>query len=264
MRNAGWFGTRLIRLVLLLLLAGVLAPAIPARAGDPMVLWKIVHGQCVPHEKAERDPSPCAEVDLANGESKGYALLKDRKGIAQFLLIPTARVTGIEDPALLYPDAPNYFDDAWRERYFVEERLESPVPRDAMTLAINSALGRSQDQLHIHIDCIRPDVRAILKANLDKIEGVWTPFPVPLAGHHYRSIRISDISLANVNPFRLLADKDPQAADEMGHHTLVVVGATFPDSGDGFILLDGKTDPAHGNLGWGEELQDHDCKVMGK
>ena len=245
-----------------LALAGVLA-SVSAPRGDPSTLWKIVNGKCVPHEQAERDPSPCALVNIPDGTAKGYAVLKDITGIAQFLLIPTARISGIEDPELLDPEATNYFDAAWKERYFVEERLHGPVPRDAMTLAINSVYGRSQNQLHIHIDCIRVDVRAAIDGNLDKVKGVWTPFPVPLAGHHYRSIRLANETLADANPFRILADKDPQAANEMGKHTLVVVGAKFR-SGDGFVLLDDKADRALGDFGSGEELQDHSCKVMGK
>ena len=67
---------------LLVLLAG-LAPT-AGRAADPSALWKIVNGKCVPHETTERDPSPCSSVDLANGADKGFALLKDRDGIAQF------------------------------------------------------------------------------------------------------------------------------------------------------------------------------------
>ncbi len=235
-----------------------------AQAENPSALWDIISGKCVPHEQAERDPSPCSVVDIANGVAKGYVVLKDRDGNTQFLLMPTARISGIEDPQILDPDATNYFDEAWRERYFVEERLGTPVPRNAMTLAINSMTGRSQNQLHIHIDCIRPDVKAILDANLDKVVGVWTPFPIPLAGHAYRSIRITNDTLADANPFRILADQDPAASADMGHHSLVVVGATFPDTGDGFVLLDTKTDIPHGNFASGEELQDHSCKIMQK
>ena len=246
-----------------LIAACTLAP-ISARAENPSALWEIVNGKCVPHEQTERDPSPCSLVDLADGVTKGYVVLKDRDGSTQFLLIPTVRISGIEDPQVLDPEATNYFDEAWRQRYFVEERVGSPVPRNAMTLAINSTTGRSQNQLHIHIDCIRPDVKAILDANLDKVQGVWSQFPIPLAGHIYRGIRITSDTLADTNPFRVLANQDPAASADMGHHTLVVVGATFPDSGDGFVLLDTKTDIPHGNFASGEELQDHDCKIMRK
>ncbi len=213
------------------------------------------------NKEAHRDPDPCAYVSTAHGVGKGFAILKDRRGVAQFLLIPTARITGIEDPAILRSDATNYWDHAWRAHYFVEERLATVLPRDALSLAINSSVGRSQDQLHIHIDCIDPEVRAILHANLERVGKTWAPFPVRLKGHSYRAIRITRETLDDVNPFRVLADSNPAVAAAMGEHTLVVVGETFPKDGLGFVLLDGKANPATGNRGSGEDLQDHSCAV---
>jgi CDP-diacylglycerol pyrophosphatase len=246
-----------------LLLALLLAP-ISGRAADPSALWKIVNGQCVPHEESEHSPSPCAAVDIANGVEKGFAVLKDKNGIAQFLLIPTARIGGIEDPLLLAPGETNYWEAAWQARSFVEQRLHTPLPRDALSLAINSVKGRTQDQLHIHVDCIRSDVHDILVANLDKITTAWAVLPTPLAGHLYRAIRINQSTLDGVDPFRLLADADPKVVAEMGTHTLVAVGATFPNNTSGFVLLDDHADLAAGDRGSGEELQDHTCAIAPK
>jgi CDP-diacylglycerol pyrophosphatase len=247
-----------MRLKQAVLLGLVLAPA-AAQAADPSALWNIVNGKCVPHEQTERDPSPCSEVDLANGVDKGFVVLKDMNGIAQFLLIPTARISGIEDPKILAPGETNYWDAAWRARYFVDERLHTALPRDAVSLAINSSVGRSQNQLHIHIDCLRPDVRAALAANLGEVKGVWTPFPVALAGHRYQAIRINQETLDGVNPFRVLADNDPQAQRDMGSHTLVLIGETFEDGTTGFVLLDDHATLAAGDAASGEQLQDHSC-----
>ncbi len=61
-------------------------------ATDPDILWKIVHGKCVVDETRLGHPAPCAVVDLA----RGYAILKDIVGETQYLLIPTARVTGAQ------------------------------------------------------------------------------------------------------------------------------------------------------------------------
>ena len=61
-----------------------------------------------------RNPAPCSIVDLS-----GLAMwcLKAFPGATQFLLLPDgARHEGIEDPAILAPDAPNYWDEAWRAR----------------------------------------------------------------------------------------------------------------------------------------------------
>src|SRR5262249_46208157 len=156
-------------------------------------------------EESEHTPSPCAAVHISDGVEKGFAVLKDKNGIAQFLLIPTARIGGIEDPALLGANETNYWDAAWQARSFVEESLNVSLPRDALSLATNSVKGRTQDQLHIHIDCIRPDVHDILAANLDKITTTWAELPTPLEGHRYRAIRIDQSTLDGVNPFHLLA-----------------------------------------------------------
>src|ERR1051325_9340828 len=139
---------------------GLLLPSVAARAFDPNALWKIVSGQCVPNQLAHGDPKPCVEVDLKDGAEHGYAVLKDLHGATQYLLIPTQRIVGIESPELLAPNAANYFADAWNARGFVEKALGHALPIDALGLAVNSKLARTQNQLHVHIDCVRPDVHA--------------------------------------------------------------------------------------------------------
>jgi CDP-diacylglycerol pyrophosphatase len=249
---------------LLWLWVATLLPApVCACAADPSALWKIVDGQCVPHEQAAHDPSPCALVEIAGGVEKGFAVLKDINGAFQFLLIPTARIGGIEDPAILAPGAENYWEAAWQSRHFMEQRLGAAVPRDMISLAINSMVGRTQDQLHIHIDCVRPDVHDALTANLDRITDVWTPFPVTLAGEDYRAVRIDQETLEGIDPFRVLADAGSPVAGGMGMHTLVVVGATFPDGGRGFVLLDNQAELPMDRAS-GEQLQDHGCAIAGK
>jgi CDP-diacylglycerol diphosphatase len=135
----------------------ILGPPIPAaHAADPSALWNITSGKCVPDMRDHKNPAPCTVVDL----DAGFVILKDIVGATQFLAIPTARVTGIEDPAILAPNAPNYWDRAWRERALTEHLAGKPLPREALSLAVNSAYGRSQNQLHIHIDCVREDVQS--------------------------------------------------------------------------------------------------------
>jgi CDP-diacylglycerol pyrophosphatase len=236
------------------------------RAADPDALWKIVHDKCVPDQQQKTDPAPCALVDQSEGDAKGYAVLKDIVGATQYLLIPTARTTGIESAPLLAPDAPNYFADAWRERGFTERAAGYPLPRQAISLAVNSASGRSQNQLHIHIDCIRTDIAAALRRQLGAIGDSWAPLPEPLAGHPYWAIRVLGDDLDSINPFALVADGVPGAREAMGKQTLVVVGAEFADDRPGFILLTDRVNPAAGDKAAGdkaagEELQDHGCAI---
>jgi CDP-diacylglycerol pyrophosphatase len=230
---------------------------VAAAQADPSAIWKIENDKCVPHMRESRDPSPCAVVDL----DAGYVILKDREGATQFLLMPTARISGIESPDILAPHAPNYWDPAWRAGVLSEKLAGKPLPRETLSLAINSPYGRSQDQLHIHIDCVRRDVRDALAANRDAIKTSWSPLPVQLVGHDWNAMRVDGENLGTVDPFRLLAKGDLEAAADMGKHTLVVVGMTWPDNVAGFVVLDGKVDLANGNRASGEELQDHGCAL---
>jgi CDP-diacylglycerol pyrophosphatase len=184
-------------------------------------------------------------------------VLKDLVGATQFLLIPTGRVTGIESPELLAPDAPNYFAAAWRAKSFVDERAGWTLPRDWVSLAVNSEDARTQDQLHIHVDCVRRDVHDALRRHRAAVGPQWAPFPVPLVGHDYSAIAVDGADLDDVDPFQLLADGIGGARSDMGAQTLVVVGTEMPDGAPGFIVLADHVDVAAGDIAGGEALQDH-------
>jgi CDP-diacylglycerol pyrophosphatase len=222
---------------------------------DPNALWTIVHDQCVVDVQQHHDPAPCSRVDLARGEDAGYAVLKDIVGDRQYLLIPTARIAGMESPEVLAPGATNYFAAAWQARSFVEQKAGGTIARDWMSLAINSAVARTQNQLHIHIDCLRADIHDTLRSAAGTIGPTWAPLPVPLSGHSYWAMSVSGADL-DANPFSLLADGLEGARTDMGSHTLVVVGATDVAGGPGFIILADRADAETG--AGGEELQDHD------
>ncbi|MBV9512069.1 MAG: CDP-diacylglycerol diphosphatase, partial [Caulobacteraceae bacterium] len=202
-------------------------------AGHPNALWHIVHDLCVTDMKTRGGPAPCSVVDL----SGGYAVLKDIRGATQLLVIPTDRVTGVESPALLAPGAPNYFEDAWRARDLFEKRVGRAVPRVDIGLAVNSMYGRSQNQLHIHVDCVRPDVRAALAANIGRIGPRWRRLGVPLAGHDYLARRLDGDDLGANNPFKLLAGADRRTRADMGAETLAVIAVVTSHGGPGFVLL---------------------------
>lgn len=237
----------------------LLAATFAARAADPDALWKIVHGRCVPNQQLHNAPSPCTAVTLVGGEAQGYAVLKDIRGETQFLLIPTSRIAGIESPQILTSDAPNYLAAAWAARPAMETILHRPLPREDVSLAINSPYARSQEQLHIHIDCLRPDVGALLRTGAAAIGSAWAPLSSPIDGHHYRARWLAEAELATTNPFMLL-EADVGAA-AMHNQTLVMAGATSVDGQQGFVLLAGHFDPVTGDRASGEDLQDHDCAV---
>ncbi|MEJ0018842.1 MAG: CDP-diacylglycerol diphosphatase [Acetobacteraceae bacterium] len=239
-----------MRRALAALLLTLLA-VVPARA-DPDALWYIVNEQCVPDQQQFRSPKPCTLVDLG----AGYVVLKDRVGVAQYLVMPTARISGIESPEILAADSPNYWEAAWQARRYVADALNrSSMPRETISLAINSIHGRTQNQLHIHVDCTRPEVIAALRSHAGNLGPAWTKFPVKLSGHDYMAMRIERADLAGSNPFLLLADGIPNARADMGPYTLVIAGMP-----EGFVLLAGRASGIT-NRGSGEELQDHACAI---
>jgi len=228
-----------------------------ASAADPDVLWQIVSQKCVPNQQQRHEPAPCEKVDLTRGVERGHAVLKDIDGDTQFLLIPTARVPGIESPALLMPDAPNYWAPAWAARRYVLARAHRRLPRDAIGLAVNSAKGRSQNQLHIHVDCVRPDLRRYLARHSAGLSRRWSPLGVAFDGHRYLVRRLDSGDLRGTDPFRVLARDQTAARADMGNWTLVAVGA----KPRGFVLLAGHVDPATHDDASGDELLDHSCAL---
>ncbi len=226
-------------------------PRLALAEDESGALWHIVHDQCVAHAEQFGTPLPCTLVK----QDAGYAILKDRRGIGQFLVIPTARIAGIEDPAILTPDAPNYWQPAWQATLLVEAMLDRVLPRDALSLTINSVHHRSQNQLHIHVDCLKAEVRNLLRSRGGAIGATWAPFPVAIGGRTYRAMRIQTLVQPGATPFEALSLL-PDARVDMAAESLAVVGATFADGSAGFYLLETRSGPA-------EELQDHSCAVAG-
>jgi CDP-diacylglycerol pyrophosphatase len=230
----------------------MLPPPPPHTGGG--ILWSLVHAQCTPHERQAGIPAPCLVVDLSGGEARGYALLKDRNGVAQLLLLPTARITGIEDPQLLAPGGPDYFALAWAARSRVAARLPRPAPDTALLVAVNSIYGRSQDQLHLHIDCLSPAAAAVLAGA--RLDPRWRPLSIGPRRYLARHVASLD---GDDDPFRLLARTRRDARADMGAWTLA---ATAAPAG-GFTVLADRANPAQGDFASAEELQDHACALGG-
>lgn len=216
-------------LLLWTLAFGLGSPA-AANLGEPMsVLWPIVQ-YCAAPEHNDGPPA-CFLTDKA----RGYALLKDIRGSTQVLLVATDRRFGIEDPRIEAPDAPNYFAAGWAARRCVSTLAGRPIPDGEISLAINSMRGRSDGQLHIHVDRVRPEVAAKLSPGAPELS---------FGSHRYAVRHIA--AIAGVN---LFAEEAARTHDPMGEETIVVVG----DPAGGFYVL---TDHAAGtDRANGEELQ---------
>lgn len=225
-------------------------------AADPNALWQIVSLDCVPAARTTGKTGVCATVDLPGR----YALLRDRNGVAQHLLIPTDRISGVESPVLLAPDAPNYWADAWNARGYVEATLKkaqrAPLADDRIGLEINSAMRRSQEQLHIHIDCIQVKAIAALARHRKDPPHAWAWDTID--GTRYRIMRIPGPSF-DFNPFDLVAG--PRTSpDVMAQQTIFVTGAGASATDAGWFVVNSSLD-TNGGTGSAETLLDHRCEA---
>jgi CDP-diacylglycerol pyrophosphatase len=222
-------------------------------------LWIVVHDICLTAYQSIGVAFPCAEVNLANGLDRGFAVLQTPSSAAHVIVVPTIPISGIESPALLSEDAPNYWAAAWDARRFVEEGVRRPLPRDKVGMAVNSAAGRSQDQLHIHVACIAAPVADFLRRHQAEIRSVWTPLSSPLLGRRYAAMRVEADSLAQLNPFKALARRPIPGKVSMESQTLAVIGATFGDGKAGFYLLAADSHASPEGAASAEKLLDLKC-----
>lgn len=230
-------------------------PAPPtASAGDsaascvvaprPNSLWSLA--QCC--AKDLKSNPGCRYYSKANE----FIILKDssRKKPAAYLIIPTAKVTGIEDRQIFTPPFADFWAYGWLQAQTLLKR-----PAADMALAINSAPGRTQNQLHIHIACVKPDVAAALARNSAKIgsdPATALQFGLGPGNHIYRVIKVSSLT-GRDSPYNLVSEM-PGARDDLFDQSIAVVGSTTPGS---FYVIDTY---AHGaNPGSAEELLDQYC-----
>lgn len=213
---------------------------------------------CAPAPRAHHDPNGllhamqacladpqdpgCTQVDPA----RGFVILKDDspEKPEAWLIVPDREVTGIESPAVFRPPVAAF----WRYGWEASGRLlpeRTPADRG---LAINSKAGRSQNLLHIHISCVRPEVRAALAAA--EIGPDWAAAPFLRLGEDLYNLR--KVATLEPSPFLLLAEL-PGARADMGAQSLAVIGSAT----GGFYLATDSTEP--GVVAEAEALLDETC-----
>lgn len=181
-------------------------------------------------------PRPCEYVS-----KRGFVVMTEPQ--KEHLFVPSVTLKGVEDPAIVRHNARPYWLYAWSQaRHYFRARKPWQIG-----LAINSKVGRSQDQLHIHMACMKRSVSDAL--HHAHISNKWSK--ISLGRHTYFVRHVP--SLAGMNdPFRLVYSKVRSKASQMQYQTIVVTGAKA-----GFYVLN---DYLHQtNRGHGEELLDKRC-----
>jgi CDP-diacylglycerol pyrophosphatase len=226
-------------------------------AANRTALWAVVHDICLPAYRSIGVAFPCLEVNIGDGLDRGFAVLQAPSSATHVIVVPTARISGIESPSLQGENAPNYWQAAWDARRFVEEGARRNLPRDKIGMAINAPESRSQDQLHIHVSCIAPVITDFLRDHQAEIRGAWSPLRLKLSGHRFVAMKIETDSLAKVDPFKLRGLPSTKAST--GQQTLAAIGATFRDGKSGFYLLSNDTRASPRDTVSAEALLDDKC-----
>ncbi len=171
----------------LLLVAGTLVPVFTAAAESRDTLLSIVRDCLDMHapDYCSKCFSPRIESNCAQGrgckettqvweETNAYVVIRDRKmcgcpeGFVHGLVIPRARITGVEDAQK--PDG------IWRIAW--DAAVKRIGDEAGIALAVNPARLRSQDQLHVHIVLLRSDIRRTFNkgriARVRFLDEVWS------------------------------------------------------------------------------------------
>ncbi|WP_233968312.1 CDP-diacylglycerol diphosphatase [Pectobacterium polaris] len=221
--------------------------------GNSNALWEIVSEQCVPNQQRNGKPAPCLEVNLA----EGYVLFDDRNGPYHDLLLPTDKISGIESPELLQPGIPNFFEQAWVHRSRLSNEAGKPIRDDYLSLAINSRYGRTQNQLHIHIACLRPEIYQTLNQQFPTLSGDWKTLPAKINGHIYLAKTLTANELMQSDPFKTLDRYAQQRDESIGKYGLAMVSTPAGEK----VLLASGLDVFNMSLGSVEEIQDFSCAL---
>jgi len=211
-------------------------------------LWKVVEDLCLPLHQTLGLSLPCLDVD----KKRGFAVIRAPGDETRIIIVPTAKIEGVESAALLRDDTPNFWSLAWGERNRVIASAPRSLAWNDIGMAINSSASRTQDQLHIHVDCVDPRLKRALAVQTNRLSKNWSNLNLqPWAGS-YRVKRIAAEDLQR-SVFQMVAREVPGARSRMGMQSIGVVGFVGGTGNLGFVVL------VNGRGGHAEELLDHKC-----
>jgi CDP-diacylglycerol pyrophosphatase len=217
---------------------------------DPSSLWA-VEANCMAVKRSTGLAFPCVEVALPTSNDTGWVLLKSPKSATEFLLSPAEPVGGLEDVLAVQQRARALWQRAWEARRHVGVILRRQLNWDDVGLAVNSATTRTQDQFHIHIECVAAQTKAVLATLTWPESSAWRP-GLHLGGADYWVRRLAPEVLGLANVVQLVREI-PAAPKSLRRASVALIGVTKPNHEDGLLLLANFDDvPA-------EDLLDHRC-----
>jgi CDP-diacylglycerol pyrophosphatase len=249
--------SKLARLGCAVLILATFCGAAAGEAFDREALWLVVRS-CVIAKVSLGTALPCLEIDTAQGAGSGVAVLRVPLASTHLLVVPLRQISGLESPSLQLPDSGRYWQAAWEARRFILDDSQKARPLEAIGLAANSKFVRSQDQFHIHVDCVQGSVERILAIKASAFARNWTLLPFPIEGRRYYGRKIAMDDLVRSNLVGSLLKEQPAATDYLPALTMAVIGMPSAAGDTTFYALASQArDPNHG----AEMLLDHTCST---
>ncbi len=221
------------------------------------LLWHEVQ-KCSTNQQKLHNPEPCVYVDIDNK----YVVANGSKPV-DYLLLPTDKISGIEAPQISRLNSRNYWQYAWNkatDKDYIRSKAPQVKSPEQIGLAINSPQARHQDQLHIHISCVKKTVSDELdkaEKNREITDRFQSQNYVNLESKNYSVRLLNNDSLSNSNnPFLLV--KEFVGEKKMGEQSIAVVGRKQ----GGFYILKAASDAQNGYKAVAEKLLDEDCSTQ--
>jgi CDP-diacylglycerol pyrophosphatase len=249
--------SRLARLGCALLILAAVSGAAAGEAFNREALWLVVRS-CVIAKVSLGTALPCLEIDVNQGTGSGVAVLRVPLASTHLLVVPLRQISGLESPALQSPDSGRYWQAAWEARHFILEDFPKARVSGAIGLAANSKFVRSQDQFHIHVDCVQGSVERILSLKDAAFDRNWRMLPFPIEGRRYYGRKIAMADLVHTNLIGSLLKEQPAALDTLPELTMAVIG--MPASGGETVFYALASQAREPNRG-AEMLLDHTCSA---
>lgn len=205
---------------------------------------------------------PCLRVGAKGTGATPYVVLRVPGSRTHLLVMPAQAIPGLEDPRLQRPPYGSLWAEALATRPLVSEGAGFAIPNAFIGLAVNADRVRSQDQLHIHVECIRPRYLQSIRAQAAGLGRDGTTTSMIVAGEHFIARRIGREDVERGNLFALLASGSPAGAGLSGVGALLVSEEASPQGSgaeDGMLLL-----AAPRQERTVEKVLDHGCERTGR
>lgn len=219
------------------------------------LLWIAVR-TCAAAQALTGRPTPCLALDPGASDRIGTAILRAPGSRMHLVVMPLSRIGGIEDPGLASRAGRDLWRAALAARPFVTDTYRGGLALADVGLAVNSVGGRSQDQLHVHVGCLEPGVRAALSRLPPGPDArAWRPLAVLLEETRFYRLRVPAAVADTFNPFEALTHL-PGAERDLRDVSLAAASTAPGDPEPGFIVLAYRAPGSHA-----EKLLDHGCAL---